>query len=58
MAKTRRSTPKHEIVHPSAGVVLSGISKTEATLIARGMNKESKVKVQVRPVRLTSSLST
>ena len=33
---TRRSTPKYEVYHLASGtVVLSGISKTEATKIAR-----------------------
>lgn len=50
MTKTRRSTQKHEIVHPMAGVVLTGVSKTEATQIARGMNKGARIKVWVRPV--------
>lgn len=47
---TRSSTPKHEIVHPYGAIVLTGVSKTEATQIARAMNKGAKVKVTVRRI--------
>jgi len=44
---TRKSTPKYEVYHIASGVVaLSGISKTEATKIARQMRG-----CAVRPVR-------
>ena len=40
---TRKSTPKFEVVHLASGTVaLTGISKTEATKIARAMNKGTK----------------
>ena len=49
---TRKSTPKYEVVHDSGAVAMTGVSKTEATQIARAMNKGSKVKrLSVRPVR-------
>ena len=50
---TRKSTPKFEAYHTQAGiVVLTSVSKTEATKFAREMNKGSKRKyVQVRPVK-------
>lgn len=48
---TRKSTPKFEIVHDSGAIALTGVSRTEATQIARAMNKDSKVKrLSVRPV--------
>jgi hypothetical protein len=49
---TRQSTPKYEVVHDSGTIVLTGVSKTEATHIARSMNKGLKVKrLSVRPVK-------
>lgn len=51
MINTRTSTPKHEVVHASGAVAVTGVSKTEATAIARAMNKGSKVKCAVRRVR-------
>ena len=52
---TRKSTPKYEVIHLDAGVVLSGISKTNATKIAREMNKgtprERIKRLSVRRVR-------
>ena len=53
---TRKSTPKYEVVHIDGAVVLSGISKTEATKIAREMNRgiprERIKRLSVRPVRI------
>lgn len=47
---TRKSTPKYEVVHVDGQVILSGVSKTEATQFAREMNKgASKKRIQVRP---------
>jgi hypothetical protein len=41
----RQSTPKHEVFHRyDLTVVLTGISKTEATQIARAMNRDDKKK--------------
>lgn len=50
---TRKSTPKFEAYHESSRVVvLTGVSRTEATNFARAMNKGSKRKyVAVRPVK-------
>lgn len=52
---TRKSTPKYEVVHPMAGVVLSGVSKTEARKIARAMNKGARIKVQARHVLMNKA---
>ncbi len=49
---TRKSTPKHEVYHWDGLVVLSGVSRTEATKFARCMNSGSKKKrFAVRRVR-------
>lgn len=52
---TRQSTPKYEVVHLDAGVVLTGVSKTMATHIARQMNKDTpkgRIKrLSVRPAK-------
>jgi hypothetical protein len=49
---TRKSTPKYEVVHDSGAVALTDVSRTDATVVARAMNKGSKVKrLSVRPVK-------
>jgi hypothetical protein len=49
---TRQSTPKYEVVHDCGTVALTGVSKTEASQIARDMNKgASKKRFSVRPVK-------
>ena len=54
---TRKSTPKHEVVHYMGAVAITGISKTDAIAISRGMNKGNPKKpFSVRRVRtLTTS---
>ena len=48
---TRKSTPKYEVYHTDGLVILSGVSKTEATIFARQMDKGSKKKrFAVRPL--------
>jgi hypothetical protein len=52
---TRNSTPKYEVYHTDGCVILSGVSKTEATQIARAMNRGSKRKnIAVRPVKVAA----
>ena len=48
---TRKSTPKYEVYHLTSDVVaVSGISKTEATKIARDMGG-----CAVRPMRVAAA---
>jgi len=47
---TRKSTPKYEVVHlKSMTVCLSGVSRTDATKVRRGMG--SKDDFYIRPVK-------
>jgi hypothetical protein len=51
---TRSSTPKYYVFHIDAGIiVLSGVSKTEATKFARQMDagRKGKKRFAVAPVR-------
>jgi hypothetical protein len=49
---TRDSTPKYEVVHVASDVVaITGVSKTEATKMARNMSEGRKGSVVARPVR-------
>lgn len=50
---TRKSTQKYEVVHLTSGVVvLEGVSKTDATIICREMNKGDPRKgCSIRPSR-------
>jgi len=49
---TRASTPKYQVVHSEGLIVLSGVSKTEASRFAKDMDKGSKTKrFSVRPIK-------
>lgn len=55
MAQTRKSTPKYYVYHLEAGIiVLSGVSKTEATKFAASMDegRKGKKRFGVAPVRV------
>lgn len=54
MTKTRSSTPKYYVYHIDAGlIVLSGVSKTEATKFAASMDegRKGKKRFAIAPVK-------
>jgi hypothetical protein len=48
---TRQSTPKYEVVHYMGAVIVSGVSKTEATKMAREMSKGRPGSIIARPLK-------